>query len=75
MKYDWEYIHYMVPGKKKVDFKAPAIIFVLFWHSFMFFKVFLLLQVKWCAIITYRNAIHELSHELPNDLRLRILGN
>ena len=28
-----------------------------------------------CAIITYKHGIYELPHELPNDLRLRILGN
>ena len=74
MKYDWEYIHYMIPGKK-IDFKTPAIIFVLFWDSLIFYQVFLSLQIKRCAIITYRHAIYELPHELPNDLRLRILGN
>ena len=30
MKCDWEYIDYLIPGKKKIDFKATAIIFVLF---------------------------------------------
>ena len=28
-----------------------------------------------CAIITYKHGIYELPHGLPNDLRLRILGN
>ena len=32
-------------------------------------------QVKQCATITYKRGIHELPHELPNDLRLTILGN
>ena len=32
-------------------------------------------QVKRCVIITYKHALYELPHELPNDLRLRILGN
>ena len=32
-------------------------------------------QVKRCAIITYKHGIYELPYELPNDLRLRILGN
>ena len=31
-------------------------------------------QVKRCVIITYEHGIYELSHELLNDLRLRILG-
>ena len=26
-------------------------------------------------IITYKHGIYELPHKLPNDLRLRILGN
>ena len=29
---------------------------------------------RW-EIITYRQGIYELSHEFPNDLRLRKLGN
>ena len=68
-------MHYTIPGKKKTDFKAPAIIFVLFWDSLIFYQVFLSLQIKQFAIITYGHAIYELPHELPNDLRLRILGN
>ena len=32
-------------------------------------------QVKRCAIITYKHDLYELPHELPNDLRLRILEN
>ena len=30
---------------------------------------------KRCAIIIYKNGTYELPHELPNDLRLRILRN
>ena len=41
----------------------------------MFYQILLSLQVKRCAIITYKHGIHELPHELKNDLRLRILGN
>ena len=36
---------------------------------------FLSAQVKRCAIITYKHEIYELSHELPNDLRPRILAH
>ena len=32
-------------------------------------------QVKRCAIVIYKHSIYELPHELPKDLRLRILGN
>ena len=41
----------------------------------MFYRILRLPQVKRCAIITYKRGIYELPHELPNDLRLRILGN
>ena len=30
---------------------------------------------KWWAIITYKHGIYEFPHELPNDLRLRIIEN
>ena len=36
----------------------------------MFYQIFLSPQVKRCAIITYKNCIYELPHELPNELRL-----
>ena len=36
----------------------------------MFYQIFLSPQVKQCAIITYKHGIYE----LPNDLRLKILG-
>ena len=41
----------------------------------MFYQIFLSTQVKRWAIITYKHGIYELPHELPNDLRLRKLGN
>ena len=39
-----------------------------------FFEIFHSPQVKRWAIITYKHGIYELPHELPNDLRLSILG-
>ena len=41
----------------------------------MFYQIFLPPQVKRWAIIAYKHCMYELPHELPNDLRLRILGN
>ena len=41
----------------------------------MFYQIFLSPQVKKCAVITYKHSICEFPHELPNNLRLRILGN
>ena len=37
----------------------------------MFYKIFLLPQVKRKAIISNKHGIYELPYELPNDLRLR----
>ena len=41
----------------------------------MFYKIFLWKQVKRWKIITYKQDIYELPHELPNDFRLRNLGD
>ena len=42
----------------------------------MFYEIFLSPQVKRSAIIIYEHhGIYELPYELPNYLRLRILGN
>ena len=41
----------------------------------MFYQIFLSPQVKRCMIIMNKHDIYELPHDLPNDLRLRILGN
>ena len=41
----------------------------------MFYQVFLSPQVKRWAIITYKHGMYELPQQLPNDLRLTILGN
>ena len=40
----------------------------------MFYHILLSPQVKRTAIISNKQGVYELSHELPNDLRLRILG-
>ena len=37
----------------------------------MFYQVFLAPEVQQCVIITYKHGIYMLSHELPNDLRLK----
>ena len=47
--------------------------FLIFWDFLMFYQFFLPPEVKRCTIITWKYGIHELTHELPNDLRLRIL--
>ena len=52
-----------------------TISFTIFWDFSMFYQIFLSPQVKRWAIITYKHGIYELPRDLPNDLRLRILGN
>ena len=41
----------------------------------MFLQISLSPKVKRRTIISYKHGLYELPHELPNDLRLRILGN
>ena len=41
----------------------------------MFYQIFPSPQVKQLAIVTYKHSIYELPNELPNDLRLKILGD
>ena len=48
---------------------------IILWDFLMFYQVFLSPQVKRSAIISNKQGVYELPHELPNDLRLRILGN
>ena len=48
---------------------------ITFWDFLVFYQILLSPQVKQCAIITYKHGIYDLPHKLPNNLRLRILGN
>ena len=41
----------------------------------LFYQIFLSQQVKRSASIGNKHGIYELAHELPYDLRLRILQN
>ena len=59
----------------KMSRGIPTIIFIIFWDFLMFYQIVFSPEVKRCAIITYKYGIYEFSHELPNHLRLGILGN
>ena len=52
-----------------------SIILIIFSDFLMFYQIFLSPQMKRPSKITYKHGTYELPHELPNDLRLRILGN
>ena len=41
----------------------------------MFYQIFLSPEVKQSTIISNKKGVYKLPHELPNDLRHRILGN
>ena len=63
------------PCKKNTYSKISSILAKIFWDILMFNKIFMSWQVKRMAIISNKHGIYELPHELPNNLRLRTLGN
>ena len=54
---------------------TSTIISIIFWDFLMFLPIFPSPQVKRWAITTYKHGINKLPHKLPNDIKLRILGN
>ena len=58
-----------------IIYPISAISFIIFWDFLMFRQTFFSPQVKRWAIVTYKHGLYELPHELPNNLRLRILEN
>ena len=48
---------------------------IILWDFLMLYQIFISPQVKRSAIISNKQGVYELPHELPNDLRLKILGN
>ena len=59
-----------------MQMEAFQTIFVVIFSDFlMFYQIFLSLQVKQIVIISNKHGIYEFPRELPNDLRLSILGN
>ena len=58
-----------------VRYNHGTINFIIFWDVLMFYQICLSPQVKRWAMMTYKDGIDELPHELRNDLSLRILGN
>ena len=47
----------------------------IFWSLFIFDRTFISAQLKQNVIISNKHDIHELPHELPKDLRHRVLRN
>ena len=44
------------------------------WSLFVVLPIFFSSQMKRWVTVTYENGIKKLPHELPNNLKLRILG-
>ena len=49
--------------------------FIMFWNILIDEKILFWPQVERSVIISDKHGIYKLPHELPNDLKLRILGN
>ena len=69
-------------SKKRVIISIEFYIFEISYNQFhnilrLFhvYQIFLSLKVERSTIITCTHGIYELPHELPNNLKLRILGN
>ena len=54
---------------------VPTIMVIIFWNFTMFYYRPDEPQVKRNVISSKVNLVYALPHELPNDLRLKILGN
>ena len=48
---------------------------IIFCHFLMPCQIFISPKIKRSVIISNKHGIYELPHELPNDLRLKILEN
>ena len=48
---------------------------IIFWDIYILYQILFSPQVKRSVIISSKHGIYEFPYELPNDLRLRILGN
>ena len=48
---------------------------VTFWDFLIIYQIFFSPHVKQSTIISNKHGMYQLPHELPNDLRLRVLGN
>ena len=60
---------------KKLYFQKTTIMVIIFWDLLIICQIFLSPQVKRSVIISNKHGICELSHDLLNNLRLRILEN
>ena len=71
----YELIHIVFLIVAKEPEYQTTILVIIFSDILMFDKIFVSPQVKRIVIISNKHGIYELPHELPNNLRLRTLGN
>ena len=55
--------------------RQSTVMIIIFWDFLMFYQIFLQPQVKQSMIIGNKHGIYMLPHDLPNDLKLAIVGN
>ena len=48
---------------------------IMFWDFLIFEQIIFSPQVKWSVIVSNKHGMYELLNQLPNNLKLRILGN
>ena len=65
--------HQKTSGFQIFSGKKTTIIDIVFWDFLMFDKIFFSPQEKRSVIISNKHGIYELTHELPKDLRLKLL--
>ena len=52
-----------------------SVMAIIFYNFLIFYQIFLSPQVEPNVVIFFEKGIYDLPHELPNNLRLRILQN
>ena len=60
---------------QRVSESCTTIMDIILWDFLILYQIFFSPQVKQSVIISNEYGIYDLPHELPNDLRLRILEN
>ena len=66
----WSLKHFLEFTSAECSFTKISLKPVQSLEFWMFYQIFLSLQAKRCAIITYKHGIYELPHGLPNGLRI-----
>ena len=74
-KFRQGYIIFEKSGILSRKWAPTTVLAIIFWDILMFDKIFVSPQMKRIVIISNKDGIYELPHELLNDLRLTTLEN